>query len=77
MVFHFFHVQGIVENFPITCKALALEPWNYCSGEQAQHSQHCIIFMQLNYVYELKQNKVLPPYDNPLCHKVTHFLFFN
>ena len=32
-------------------------------GPTIQNSQHCLIFfIQLNYVYKLKQNKVLPPY---------------
>ena len=36
----------------------------------AQHLQDCPIFVQLNYVNELKQNKVLALYVKFPCHKV-------
>ena len=69
------------KNFPNVCVVLALDSWYYCSGEQGltvQHSQDCLIFfIQLNHVYKIKQNKVLPPYDTSLYHKVAYFLFFN
>ena len=69
------------QNFPFVCAVLALDSLNYYSGKQgltAQHSQNYpIFFIQLNHVYKIKQNKVLKPYDNSLCHKVTYFLFLN
>ena len=31
------------ENSPIVCAVLALDSWNYCSGEQAQQPNICKI----------------------------------
>ena len=69
-------------NFPIFCAVLALDSWNYCSGEEgptAHYSKDCLIFfIQLNHFYKtkIKQRRCHPPYDNSLCHKVAHVLFF-
>ena len=61
----------IFANSLIVCAVLALDSWNYYSGEQAQHTQHCpIFFIQLNYVHNNIRNKVLPPYVKLPCHKV-------
>ena len=49
-------------------------------GPTAQHTQDCLMFfIQLNHVYKIKRkhNKVLLLYDNSICHKVAHFLFFS
>ena len=60
----------MASNFPIVCAVLVIDNWNYCCGEQGltvQHMQDCLIpFIQLNYTYNVKQNKVLPPYHLPL-----------
>ena len=41
------------------------------AGLTAQDLQYCpIVFIQLNYVHTLKQNKVLPPYVKLPGHKV-------
>ena len=50
---------------PIVCAVLALDRWNYCSGEQAQQP-NIIIHPTLNY----KRNKVLPPFVKLPCHNV-------
>ena len=43
-------------NSPIVCAVLALDSWNYCSEEQAQHMQDWpIFFIQLNYVHNNKE----------------------
>ena len=56
------------------CAVLALDIWNYCSGQQGPKAQHiCNIvqsFIQLNNINnEIKQNKVLPPYLTPFVTK--------
>ena len=64
----------IVSNSPIICAVLALDSWNYCSGEQARQPNICKIPQSSLYsstiVHKTKQNKVLPPYVNSPCHKV-------
>ena len=66
----------------LICLVLALDSWNNWSGQQGPTAKHLqdylIFFIQLTHLYKtkIKQNKVLSPYDNCLCHKVAHILFF-
>ena len=62
-------------NSPIVCVVLALDSWNYCSGEQAQQPNIRKIPKSSLYswtMYITEKNKVLPPYVNSPCHKVAH-----
>ena len=62
-------------NSPIVCVVLALDSWDYCSGEQAQQPNIHKISQSSLYswtMYINKRNKVLPPYANSPCHKVAH-----
>ena len=57
-----FSISAILYFF---CAVLALDSWNYCSGEQVRQSNICKIVQPTLYswaMYIIKTNKVLPPY---------------
>ena len=59
----------ISRNSPIVCAVLALDSWNYCSGEQAQQPNICkIVQSSLSSwtMYIITENKVLQLYVNSL-----------
>ena len=64
----------MMQNSPIVCAVLALDSWNYWSGEQARQPNICKISQSSLYSWTIvhKKNKVLPPYVNSPCHKVAH-----
>ena len=66
----FFYGEQKTENSPIVCAVLALDSWNYCSGEQARQPNIRKIPESSLYswtMYITEKNKVLPPYVNSLA----------
>ena len=60
-------LSHLTPNSPIVCAVLALDSWNYCSGEQAQQPNIHKIPQSSLYswtMYIIKENKVLSPYVN-------------
>ena len=71
-------IVSIACNSPTVYVVLALDSWNYCSGEQALQPNICIPKIVQSSLYswtvyitiEEIRNKVLPSYATLPCHKV-------